>query len=186
MLGAGPLLLLMPNLLDTLKERIVVFDGAMGTNLQVQNLSLDDFGGPRFEGCNENLLVTRPDAVEKVHAGFLDVGCDVVETNSFNGTPVDFAEYDVADKAYDMNVLAARLAKRVASDYSTNDKPRWVAGSMGPGRKLPTLGQISFTDLSQRCETKEEDSNDRNPNGKREYWKTNANLLSARYAVRRK
>ena len=149
MLGAGPLLLLMPNLLDTLKERIVVFDGAMGTNLQVQNLSLEDFGGPRFEGCNENLLVTRPDAVEKVHAGFLDVGCDVVETNSFNGTPVDFAEYDIADKAYDMNVLAAQLAKRVASDYSTNDKPRWVAGSMGPGRKLPTLGQISFVDLRE-------------------------------------
>jgi 5-methyltetrahydrofolate--homocysteine methyltransferase len=137
----------MPNLLETLKERIVVFDGAMGTNLQVQNLSLDDFGGPRFEGCNENLLVTRPDAVEKVHAGFLDVGCDVVETNSFNGTPVDFAEYDIGDKAYDMNVLAAQLAKRVASDYSTKEKPRWVAGSMGPGRKLPTLGHISFTDL---------------------------------------
>jgi 5-methyltetrahydrofolate--homocysteine methyltransferase len=137
----------MPNLLEILKERIVVFDGAMGTNLQVQNLTLDDFGGPRFEGCNENLLVTRPDAVEKVHAGFLDVGCDVVETNSFNGTPVDFAEYDIADKAYDMNVLAAQLAKRVASDYSTKDKPRWVAGSMGPGRKLPTLGHISFKDL---------------------------------------
>jgi 5-methyltetrahydrofolate--homocysteine methyltransferase len=137
----------MPNLLDTLKERIVVFDGAMGTNLQVQNLSLDDFGGPRFEGCNENLLVTRPDAVEKVHAGFLDVGCDVVETNSFNGTPVDFAEYDIADKAYDMNVLAAKLAKRVAADYSTKDKPRWVAGSMGPGRKLPTLGHITFKEL---------------------------------------
>jgi len=106
----------MTSLLDTLKERIVVFDGAMGTNLQVQNLTLDDFGGPRFEGCNENLLVTRPDAVETVHAGFLDVGCDVVETNSFNGTPVDFAEYGVGDKAYEMNVLAARLAKRVAAD----------------------------------------------------------------------
>ena len=147
LLGAGPLLLLMPNLLDTLKERIVVFDGAMGTNLQVQNLTLDDFGGPRFEGCNENLLVTRPDAVEKVHTGFLDVGCDVIETNSFNGTPVDFDEYGVGDKAYDMNVLAARLAKRVASDYSTKEKPRWVAGSMGPGRKLPTLGHISYAEL---------------------------------------
>ncbi len=137
----------MPNLLDTLKERIVVFDGAMGTNLQVQNLSLDDFGGPRFEGCNENLLVTRPDAVEKVHAGFLDVGCDVVETNSFNGTPVDFAEYGIAGKAYDMNVLAAQLAKGVVSDYATKEKPRWVAGSMGPGRKLPTLGHISYAEL---------------------------------------
>ena len=147
MLSAGPLLLPMPNLLDAIKERIVVFDGAMGTNLQVQNLTLDDFGGPRFEGCNENLLVTRPDAVEKVHAAFLDVGCDVVETNSFNGTPVDFAEYGIADQAYDMNVRAARLAKRIASDYSTAAKPRWVAGSMGPGRKLPTLGHISYVDL---------------------------------------
>jgi len=137
----------MSQFLDTLKERIIVFDGAMGTNLQVQNLTLEDFGGLRFEGCNENLLVTRPDAVEKVHAGFLDVGCDVVETNSFNGTPVDFAEYDIADKAYEMNVMAARLANRVAADYSTQSKPRWVAGSMGPGRKLPTLGHISFTEL---------------------------------------
>jgi len=137
----------MSKFLDTLKERIIVFDGAMGTNLQVQNLTLEDFGGLRFEGCNENLLVTRPDAVEKVHAGFLEVGCDVVETNSFNGTPVDFAEYDIADKAYEMNVLAARLAKRVAADYSTAEKPRYVAGSMGPGRKLPTLGHISFAEL---------------------------------------
>ena len=137
----------MSNLLDAIKERIVVFDGAMGTNLQVQNLTLDDFGGPRFEGCNENLLVTRPDAVENVHTAFLDVGCDVVETNSFNGTPVDFAEYGIADQAYDMNLRAARLAKRIASDYSTKAKPRWVAGSMGPGRKLPTLGHITFAEL---------------------------------------
>jgi len=137
----------MANILDAIKERIVVFDGAMGTNLQVQNLTLDDFGGPRFEGCNENLLVTRPDAVENVHTAFLDVGCDVIETNSFNGTPVDFAEYGIADQAYDMNVRAARLAKRIASDYSTKAKPRWVAGSMGPGRKLPTLGHITFAEL---------------------------------------
>ena len=137
----------MSNFLDTLKERIVVFDGAMGTNLQVQNLSLDDFGGPRFEGCNEHLLVTKPAAVERVHTAFLDVGCDVIETNSFNGTPVDFSEYGIEDQAYDMNVKAARLAKRIAADYSTKEKPRWVAGSMGPGRKLPTLGHISFADL---------------------------------------
>ncbi len=137
----------MATFLDTLKERIVVFDGAMGTNLQVQNLTLEDFGGLRFEGCNENLLVTRPDAVENVHAAFLEVGCDVIETNSFNGTPVDFAEYDIEEQAYDMNVKAASLARRVAADFSTNGKPRWVAGSMGPGRKLPTLGHISFVEL---------------------------------------
>jgi 5-methyltetrahydrofolate--homocysteine methyltransferase len=137
------------SILDAIKERIVVFDGAMGTNLQVQNLTLDDFGGPRFEGCNENLLVTRPDAVENVHTAFLDVGCDVIETNSFNGTPVDFAEYGIGDQAYDMNLRAARLAKRIASDYSTKAKPRWVAGSMGPGRKLPTLGHITFAELRE-------------------------------------
>src|SRR5438128_3416418 len=142
-----PDLFLMQTFLDTLRDRILVFDGAMGTNLQVQNLTLDDFGGLRFEGCNEHLLITRPDAVEKVHTGFLDVGCDVIETNSFNGTPVDFSEYDMADQAYDMNVRAERLAKRIAGDYSTKEKPRWVAGSMGPGRKLPTLGHISFVDL---------------------------------------
>ncbi|HUE81467.1 MAG TPA: methionine synthase [Pyrinomonadaceae bacterium] len=137
----------MATFLDTLKERIVVFDGAMGTNLQVQNLTLEDFGGLRFEGCNENLLVTRPDAVENVHSAFLEVGCDVIETNSFNGTPVDFAEYDIADQAYDMNVKAASLARRVAADFSNNERRRWVAGSMGPGRKLPTLGHITFVDL---------------------------------------
>ncbi|HEX8499502.1 MAG TPA: methionine synthase [Pyrinomonadaceae bacterium] len=137
----------MSNFLETLKERVVVFDGAMGTNLQAQHLSLDDFGGPRFEGCNENLLVTRPDAVERVHSLFLEVGCDVVETNSFNGTPFDFEEYGIGHLAYDMNVRAARLAKRIAADYSTKERPRWVAGSMGPGRKLPTLGQVSFNDL---------------------------------------
>ena len=137
----------MSDFLKTLKERIVVFDGAMGTSLQSQHLSLDDFGGPRFEGCNENLLVTRPDAVELVHSQFLEAGCDVVETNSFNGTPFDFEEYGIGHLAYDMNARAARLAKRVAADYSTPGRTRWVAGSMGPGRKLPTLGQVSFKDL---------------------------------------
>src|SRR5258706_8357614 len=137
----------MASFLETLKERILVFDGAMGTNLEVQNLSLEDFGGLRFEGCNENLLNTRPDAVENVHRAFLEVGCDVIETNSFNGTPVDYAEYDMEAEAYEMNVRGARLAKRIAAEYSTDDKPRWVAGSMGPGRKLPTLGHITFAEL---------------------------------------
>src|ERR1700730_1605742 len=119
----------MSNFLETLKERIVVFDGAMGTSLQMQNLTLDDFGGLRFEGCNENLLITRPDAVENVHTAFFDVGCDVIETNSFHGTTVHSPEYDMAGQTYDMNVRAASLAKRIASDYSTKDRPRWVAGS---------------------------------------------------------
>src|SRR5919206_1239292 len=137
----------MSNFLDALKERIVVFDGAMGTNLHAQDLTVDDFGGPQFEGCPEYLLVTKPSAVERVHAGFLEVGCDVIETDSFGGTPVVLAEYGIAEMAYELNLRAAQLAKRVAADYATKERPRWVAGSIGPGTKLPTLGHITFTEL---------------------------------------
>jgi 5-methyltetrahydrofolate--homocysteine methyltransferase len=137
----------MASFLDTLKERIVVFDGAMGTNIQVQNLTPEDFGG--LDGCNEYLVVTRPEAVEKVHAGFLDVGCDVIETDTFGATSIVLAEYDIADKAYELNLKAAQIAKRVASDYAKSDWPRWVAGSMGPTTKLPSLGHISFLDMKK-------------------------------------
>ncbi len=137
----------MSTFLDTLKERIVVFDGAMGTNLHAQDLTVDDYGGPQFEGCPEHLLISKPEAVEKVHAGFLEVGCDVIETDSFGGASIVLAEYQIADLAYDLNKKAAELAKRVASDFSTKEKPRWVAGSMGPTTKLPTLGHISFLDM---------------------------------------
>src|SRR5437588_7583447 len=134
----------MSNFLETLRERVVVFDGAMGTNLHAQGLTIEDYGGPQFENCNEHLLVTRPDAVERVHAGFLEVGCDVVETDSFNGTSIVLGEFGIGHMAYDLNLRAARLARRVASDFSTADRPRWVAGSMGPGTKLPTLGHVTF------------------------------------------
>src|SRR5918992_946218 len=89
----------MSDFLKALKERIVVFDGAMGTNLQIQNLTVDDFGGPQLEGCNEYLLVTKPEAVERVHAGFLEVGSDCIETNSFGSTSVVLAEYNIAHLA---------------------------------------------------------------------------------------
>jgi 5-methyltetrahydrofolate--homocysteine methyltransferase len=137
----------MASFLDTLKERIVVFDGAMGTNIQVQNLTPDDFGG--LDGCNEYLVVTKPEAVEKVHAGFLEVGCDVVETDTFGAASIVLAEYDIADQAYELNLKAAEIAKRVASDYATKAWPRWVAGSMGPTTKLPSLGHISFLDMKK-------------------------------------
>src|SRR5256884_7166644 len=137
----------MISFLDTLKDYIVVFDGAMGTNLHAQDLTVDDYGGPQFEGCPEHLLITMPDAVEKVHAGFLEVGCDVVETDSFGSTSIVLAEYQIAHLAYELNAKAAQLAKRVAADFSTTEKPRWVAGSMGPTTKLPTLGHISFLDM---------------------------------------
>src|SRR5437868_7037452 len=134
----------MSDFLKTLRERVVVFDGAMGTNLHAQGLTIEDYGGPQFENCNEHLLITRPDAVERVHAGFLEVGCDVVETDSFNGTSIVLGEFGIGHMAYELNVKAARLARRVASDFSTADRPRWVAGSMGPGTKLPTLGHVTF------------------------------------------
>lgn len=135
--------------LELLKEKIVVFDGAMGSNLQSQNLTIEDWGGANFENCSENLLYTKPEAIETVHLGFLDAGCDVIETNSFGGGEVVLTEFGIADKAYDVNLKAAQLAKKLASDYSTANFPRFVAGSMGPGTKLPTLGHISYEDLKK-------------------------------------
>lgn len=126
---------------------VIVFDGAMGTNLQVQNLTAEDFGGPEYEGCNEYLVITNPDAVAKVHRAFLEAGADVIETDTFGGTSIVLAEYDLADRAYELNKTAAALARRVADEYSTPEKPRFVAGSMGPGTKLPTLGHIDFDTL---------------------------------------
>ena len=137
----------MSTFLELLNEKVVVFDGAMGTYLQSLSLPIEDWGGPNFENCSENLLYTRPDAIEAVHTAFLDVGCDVIETNSFGGSEVVLAEFGIAEKTYDVNKKAAELAKRIANDYSTPDKPRFVAGSIGPGTKLPTLGHITYRDL---------------------------------------
>ncbi len=135
------------NFLDLLKEKIVVFDGAMGSSLQAQDLSIEDWGGQNFENCSENLLYTKPEAIEIVHRDFLEAGVDVIETNSFGGSEVVLAEFGIVEKTYDVNLKAAEMAKRLANDYSTNEKPRFVAGSIGPGTKLPTLGHISFRDL---------------------------------------
>jgi 5-methyltetrahydrofolate--homocysteine methyltransferase len=137
----------MAHFLDLLKEKVIVFDGAMGTYLQSLDLSIDQWGGPAFENCSENLLYTRPDAIEAVHTAFLEVGCDVIETNSFGGSEVVLAEFGIAEKTYDVNKRAAELAKRVAADFTTKEHPRFVAGSIGPGTKLPTLGHISYRDL---------------------------------------
>jgi 5-methyltetrahydrofolate--homocysteine methyltransferase len=135
------------NRLNSPNRPVLVFDGAMGTNLQVQNLTAEDFGGAEYEGCNEYLVHTKPEAVEKVHRGFLEAGADVIETDTFGGTSIVLAEYDLADQAYYLNKTAAELAKRLATEYSTPEKPRFVAGSMGPGTKLPTLGHIDFDTL---------------------------------------
>src|ERR1044072_8684606 len=97
----------MSSFLDLLKEKIVVFDGAMGTALQGQNLTIEEWGGPNFENCSENLLYTKPEAIEKVHLSFLEIGCDVIETNSFGGGEVVLTEFGIAEKAYDVNRIAA-------------------------------------------------------------------------------
>ncbi|MBD1860771.1 MULTISPECIES: methionine synthase [Trichocoleus] len=126
---------------------VLVFDGAMGTSLQTQNLTAEDFGGPEYEGCNEYLIHTKPEAVAKVHRDFLIAGADVIETDTFGASSFVLAEYDLADKAYYLNKAAAELAKSVAAEFSTPEKPRFVAGSMGPGTKLPTLGNIDYDTL---------------------------------------
>ncbi len=123
---------------------VLVFDGATGTSLQLMDLSAEDFGGPALEGCNENLVFTRPDAVQAVHRQFLEVGADVIETDTFGATSLVLAEYDIADQAFALNRRAAELARQMADAYSTPEKPRFVAGSMGPTTKLPTLGHVDF------------------------------------------
>ena len=136
--------------LDRLKspERpVLVFDGAMGTSLQAQELTAEDFGGPEYEGCNEYLVETKPEAVEKVHRSFLEAGADVIETDTFGGTSLVLAEYDLSDRAYALNKKAAQIARKAADDFSTPEKPRFVAGSIGPGTKLPTLGHVDFDTL---------------------------------------
>ncbi|MEB3244176.1 MAG: methionine synthase [Cyanobacteriota bacterium] len=126
---------------------VLVFDGATGTSLQLLNLGPDDFGGAALEGCNEQLVFTRPDAVQTVHRQFLEAGCDVIETDTFGATSVVLAEYGLEDQAFAMNQRAAELAREMADAYSTPLKPRFVAGSIGPTTKLPTLGHIDFDTL---------------------------------------
>ncbi len=125
-------------------QPVLVFDGATGTSLQQMQLTAEDFGGAALEGCNENLVFTRPDAVQAVHRQFLEVGCDVIETDTFGATSIVLAEYDLQDQAFPLNKRAAELAREMADQFSTPDHPRFVAGSFGPTTKLPTLGHIDF------------------------------------------
>jgi len=133
--------------LHSAEHPVLVFDGATGTSLQQMDLSAEDFGGAALEGCNENLVFTRPDAVQAVHRLFLDAGCDVIETDTFGAASTVLAEYDLQDQAFAINKRAAELAREMAEAYSTPEKPRFVAGSMGPTTKLPTLGHIDFDEL---------------------------------------
>ncbi len=136
----------MADFLQTVRDRVVIYDGAMGTNIQFRNPSVDDFWGK--EGCNELLVLSRPDIIKDIHASFFAVGCDVVETDTFGATRVVLAEYELQDKVAEINIAAARLAKEVAAQFSTPTRPRFVAGSIGPTTKLPSLGHITFDNMA--------------------------------------
>jgi 5-methyltetrahydrofolate--homocysteine methyltransferase len=139
--------------LDALQRRVLVYDGAMGTSIQLYNLSAEDYGGASLEGCNDNLVLTRPDVIGAIHESFLAVGCDVVETCTFQSTPHRLREWGLEDKAHELNVAAARLARAACDRYATPEQPRFVAGSIGPTGMLPsssdpTLSDITFAALS--------------------------------------
>jgi 5-methyltetrahydrofolate--homocysteine methyltransferase len=135
---------------ELLRQRILVLDGAMGTMLQQKNLSAEDFGGPTLEGCNEYLVKSRPDVVLDIHRQYLQAGADIIETDTFGGTALVLAEYQIQDQAHDLNFTAARLARQAADEWSTVSKPRFVAGSMGPTTKAITVtGGVTFEGLKQ-------------------------------------
>ncbi len=144
--------------LDALEKKVLVFDGAMGTSLQNQNLTAEHFGGEQYNGCNDYLVISYPEAVEKVHRSFLEVGVDVLETDTFRSNRITMAEYGLQDRVIEINMAAAQLARRLADEYSILEsrisQPRFVAGSIGPSGKLPSandpdLSNVSFDDLAE-------------------------------------
>ncbi len=143
--------------LDALEKKVLVFDGAMGTSLQLQNLTAEHFGGEQYNGCNDYLVISYPEAVEKVHRSFLEVGVDVIETDTFRSNRLTMQEYKLQDRILEINMAAAKLARRLADEYSVGADgrpplPRFVAGSMGPTGKLPSttdpeLSNIAYDEL---------------------------------------
>lgn len=139
--------------LHQMKKKILIIDGAMGTMLQQANLTAADFGGEEYEGCNENLNLTAPHIVEWIHRSYFEAGADIVETNTFGGTRLVLDDYSLGEKAYELNKVAAELAKKVANELSTPEWPRFVAGSMGPTTKsLSVTGGTTFSELVSNFE----------------------------------
>jgi len=136
----------MSSFIQAVRERVVIYDGAMGTNIQVRQPSPDDFWGK--EGCNELLVLSRPDIIRDIHASFFAVGCDVVETDTFGATRIVLGEYDLQDKVAEINRAAVKVAREAAADFSRDGRQRFVAGSIGPTTKLPSLGHIGFDDMA--------------------------------------
>lgn len=133
---------------EQLEKRILILDGAMGTMIQQADLTEEDFGGAELDGCNEMLVLTRPDIIQQIHEQYLEAGADIIETNTFGATSVVLAEYDIPEKAREINLAAAKLARDAADKYSTPDKPRFVAGALGPTTKtLSVTGGVTFDEL---------------------------------------
>src|SRR5260370_29361008 len=132
----------MTDFIKSVRERVVIYDGAMGTSIHKFQPTLDDYWGK--ENCNEVLVLSRPDIIKESHVSFLQVGCDVVETNTFNGTRLVLDEFNLGDQVEKINREAVRLAREAASAFSTPSKPRFVAGSIGPTTKSPSLGHITY------------------------------------------
>jgi 5-methyltetrahydrofolate--homocysteine methyltransferase len=144
--------------LRALADRVLVYDGAMGTSIQRHHPTADDFGGKALEGCNDVLVLTRPDIIGSIHESFLAVGCDVVETCTFQSTPHRLREWGIEEKTRELNVAAARLARAACDKYETPDKPRFVAGSIGPTGMLlsssdPVLSKTTFAELEHNYYT---------------------------------
>ncbi|WP_394138075.1 methionine synthase [Cytobacillus oceanisediminis] len=142
-----------PSLQEQLKKKILIMDGAMGTMLQRANLTADDFGGEEYEGCNEYLNVTAPSVIEHIHLEYLKAGADIIETNTFGATSIVLADYDLEDKAYELNKKATEIARKTAESISTPEWPRYVAGAMGPTTKtLSVTGGATFEDMAAAYE----------------------------------
>src|SRR5438128_3979085 len=144
----------MSQFLDTLAQRVLIYDGAMGTNIQRYQLTAQDYGGQASEGCNEYLVLTKPSVIEEIHEGFLEAGSDIIETDSFTASRLKLDEYGLGALTHEVNLAAARLARRVADSYSTAKQPRFVAGSIGPTGMLPSsndplLSNITYQQLAE-------------------------------------
>ena len=136
---------------ERLKSKVLVLDGATGTALQDENLTAKDFGGEAYEGCNEYLVITRPDVVRRVHDRYLEAGADIVETNTFGGTPMVLGEYDLSERTHEINYLACKIARDSCEAFSTPEWPRFVAGSIGPTTKaISVTGGITFDELAEQ------------------------------------
>ncbi|GGA24929.1 methionine synthase [Paenibacillus physcomitrellae] len=142
-----------PSLEARMKDKILILDGAMGTMIQQENLSPQDFGGENLDGCNEMLVLTRPDVITRIHEQYLEAGADLIETNTFGATSVVLAEYDIPEKAREINLAAAKLAVEAVRKYSTEEQPRYVAGALGPTTKtLSVTGGVTFSQLVESYE----------------------------------